>query len=185
MDNKIISQIKRGLKVTTNYLLALIVFGVFFMPIITMFEANMEGAIFYYSVLIFLLLFYIIYSDMNRTAFKEKRPQYNINPPPYKGFIYGLIGVIPLVIVEIILMSLKVPADFLPLQRRLYQGFAGPLYWLAKLLGNEPVYYIVSFTALILIAGLGYFTGFKEFYLTAYIRKQLEITSKKSPVKKK
>ena len=99
MDNKLSSQIKRGLKITTNYLLAVIVFGVFLMPILTLFENSNETAVFVYSIIIFLLMTPTIYIEMSRLAFKEKRPQYNINPSPFKGVYYGFIGVIPLILV--------------------------------------------------------------------------------------
>ena len=51
MDNKLSSQIKRGLKITTNYLLAVIVFVVFLMPVLTIFENNNEPAISFIQLL--------------------------------------------------------------------------------------------------------------------------------------
>ncbi|NMA67693.1 MAG: hypothetical protein GX957_15930 [Clostridiaceae bacterium] len=187
MDNKFTSQIKRGLKVTSSYLLSLVLFGVFLMPLISIFKENNESAIFTYSIIIFLLMFSSIYIEMSKIAFKEKRPQYNINPPPFKGLLYGFIGIIPLVLVEVIIFMIKFPEDLLTLHKRIYQGFAGPLYWFAKVIGNEPVHYLVSFILVVIIAGLGYFAGHKNFYLIPFLREKLGINkrSKKANRNKK
>ncbi|MGI6623061.1 MAG: hypothetical protein GX227_07505 [Clostridiaceae bacterium] len=184
MDNRVISQLLRGLKITTNYITALILFLVFTMPIITIAKDGLQNAMTAFSFLIFLFLFYIAYVDMRVMAFKEKRPQYNINPPPYKGVLYGIIGMIPLVLFQSILLTLKLPEDLQVFKRKLYQGFAGPLYWLSRLLGDAPVHYIISFAVLIVIAGLGYYAGFKEFYLVSFIREKLGINKKKAHNKK-
>lgn len=185
MDNRIQSQIRRSLKICTNYALALILFFLFIMPVISGAKENTQNAMTYLSIAIFLILFYIVYVDMRNTAFKEKRPQYNINPPSYKGFIYGLIGIIPLIIIQIILILIKVPTEYETLHRRLYQGFGGPLYWLSRIFGDQPIHYVISFTALAIIAGLGYFAGFKDFYLLNFIRKKFGIKSKEKTVNKK
>jgi hypothetical protein len=178
MDNKILSQIKRSLKVFADYVLALILFFLFTMPVISGVKDNPRNAITYLSIVIFIILFYNIYVDMRNIAFKEKRPQYNINPPFYKGFIYGLMGIIPLVAIQIILIMIKVPKEFETLHRRLYQGFGGPLYWISRLLGDQSVHYVISFTVLAFIAGAGYFAGFKDFYLLNFIRQKLGIKRK-------
>lgn len=179
MDNKLSSQIKRGLKITTNYLLAVIVFGVFLMPILTLFENSNETAVFVYSIIIFLLMTPTIYIEMSRLAFKEKRPQYSINPSPFKGLYYGFIGVIPLILVLVVIFMLNLPEELSTLHKRIYQGFCGPLYWFAKSIGNEPVHYAVSFVLVILIAALGYYAGHKDFYLISFIRNKAGKSKKK------
>ncbi len=186
MDNKILSQIKRSLKICTDYILALILFFLFTMPVISGVKENPQNAITYLSIAIFIMLFYNIYVDMRNIAIKEKRPQYNINPPFYKGFIYGLMGIVPLVAIQIILIMIRLPKDFETLHRRLYQGFGGPLYWISRLLGNQAAHYVISFVVLAIIAGIGYFAGFKDFYLLSFIRQKLGIKRKeKKAVTKK
>lgn len=185
MDNRLISRLLRGLKVTGNYITALILFVVFTMPIITITgDSSLQNAMTAFSFLVFLFLFYIVYVDMRVMAFKEKRPQYNINPPPYKGIFYGIIGIVPLVLFQSVLLALELHEDLQVLKRKLYQGFAGPLYWLSRLLGDAPVHYLISFAVLIVIAGLGYYAGFKEFYLVSFIREKLGINKKKAHNKK-
>lgn len=183
MDNSLLSQIKRGFKVTINYFIALILFGVFLMPILSLAKGNAEGVMFYYSLVFFLLMFYFIYVEMRVMAFKEKRPQYNINPSPFKGLLYGAIGIVPLVAVELVFILIKFPEDLLTLKKRLYQGFAGPLYWFAKLIGNGPVHYLLSFAILVIIAFLGYYAGHRDFMLVNYIYNKLGIKRKKPSVR--
>ncbi len=185
MDNKIQSQIKRSLKICTDYALALILFFLFTMPVISGAKENTQNAMTYLSIGVFIILFYTVYIDMRNMAFKEKRPQYNINPPFYKGFLYGLMGIIPLVVIQIILIIIKVPTEYETLHRRLYQGFGGPLYWLSRIFGDQPIHYVISFAVLAIIAGVGYFAGFKDFYLLSFIRQKLGIKSKEKAVKRK
>ncbi len=178
MDNRIFSQIKRGFKVTINYLMVLVVFAIFAMPIVGIADANISAIMPFVSFLLFLFLFFSVYVEMRNIAFKEKRPHYQINPSPFKGLLYGFIGSLPLAAVQGVFMLLQVPEDYTVLVRRLYQGFSGPLYWFAKLLGNDPVHYLLSLILVIVISGLGYFAGHKEFYLVAFIRKKLGIKTK-------
>lgn len=181
MDNRLISQLLRGLKVTTSYLTALLLFLIFIMPILTIAQDGLEGTVTIFSFSVFLIMFYIIYTDMHNIAFKEKRPQYNINPPPYKGVLYGFIGIVPLVLIQSVLLIIKFPEDMLTFKKRLYQAFGGPLYWLSRLLGDAPVSYLITFAALIVIAGFGYYAGYKDFYLVRAIREKLGIKPKKKP----
>ena len=72
MDNKILSQIKRSLKVFADYVLALILFFLFTMPVISGVKDNPRNAITYLSIVIFIILFYNIYVDMRNIAFRKK-----------------------------------------------------------------------------------------------------------------
>jgi hypothetical protein len=86
MDNKVGSQIKRALRVTGDYFVSLVIFGIFSSIVFSIAKENIERGIYVFSIIIFLIMFSMIYSSMSGIAFKEKRPQYNINPSPYKGF---------------------------------------------------------------------------------------------------
>lgn len=178
MDNRPVSQITRGLKLTISYGIVLVLFQVFLVPVISLAKDNIVGFMPYLSFAIFLMLFFSVYVEMRILAFKEKRPQYHINPSPYKGFLYGVIGIIPLVIIQTVLMLIRVPEDFAILKRRAYQAFSGPLYWFSKLLGNEPIHYVLSFLLVVLMAGLGYYAGHKDFLITELIRQKLGIKKK-------
>ncbi|NLG88263.1 MAG: hypothetical protein GX494_03460 [Clostridiaceae bacterium] len=178
MDNKISSQIKRALRVTGDYFVSLIIFAVFSSVVFGIAKENIEKGIYIFSIVIFLIMFSLIYTNMSDIAFREKRPQYNLNPPPYKGFLYGLIGTVPIFIIQLLYyfadVVLFIPKEYLTIKRRVLQAFTGPLYWLAKLISHDTWAYHVVLLVIPVIAGLGYLAGHYEFYIT----KKLKIFNK-------
>lgn len=170
MDNRIISQIKRGLKITGDYLISLIIFGIFSSIVFSLAQNNLETGIFIFSIVIFLVMFSMIYTSMSDTAFREKRPQYKINPSPYKGFLYGIIGASPILILQLLYYIIQVDEILLTLKRRVLQALTGPLYWLASLISQEIWAYHVVLVIIPLIAGLGYLAGYHEFYITRKLK---------------
>jgi len=183
LDNKVWSQVKRGLKVTVDYIVSLIIFGVFSSIIFSLFKENIETGITIFSVIIFLIMFAMMYTNMSDIAFREKRPQYNINPPPYKGFIYGVIGTLPILLVQLVYYVVSVPEELLTLKRRVLQAFTAPLYWLAKLISHDEWAYHAVLLVIPVIAGLGYMAGYYGFYITKKL-KIFEKLKKKQNVNK-
>lgn len=181
MDNRWFSQLKRGLKVTGDYFTMLVLFVVFALLALNFSNDGSAGFVPVFSFLVFLVTFYVVYVDMRTMAFKEKRPQYGINPSPFKGLFYGLIGVIPPIVLQIIVMSLSIPEPLQTFQRRIYQGIGGPLYWFTRIIGTQPIHYFLSYVLVILIAGLGYYAGHREFYFVSTMRNLLGIKPKKRP----
>jgi NhaP-type Na+/H+ or K+/H+ antiporter len=165
MDNKLWSQVKRSLKVTWDYLAALMIFAIFSSIALSIFKDDLEKGIFIFSILIFLIMFLMIYTSMSDIAFREKRPQYNINPPPYKGFLYGIIGTLPLFIIQLFYYAISVPEELLTLKRRILQAFTGPLYWLAQMISLDVWAYHLVLLVIPVISGLGYLAGYHEFYI--------------------
>lgn len=170
MDNKISSQIKRGLKITTDYLITLAMFVIFLSIVLNIAKNNMEVGIFIFSILIFIILFSMIYNNMSDIAFREKRPQYGLNPSPYKGFLYGFIGTLPILVLQLLYYLINFGENFATLQRRLLQGVTGPLYWLASLISEETWAYHLVLLVIPVIAGLGYLAGHYEFYITRKLK---------------
>lgn len=170
MDNKVSSILKRSLKIITSYIMSLIVFCVFALPAFAIGQNNMPKIMPWISFVVFLLLFFSVYTEMRNFAHKEKRPQYNINPPPYKGLIYGLIGIIPILVMQAVILLISVPADYEAFRRRVFQLLSGPLYWIAKISGNGIYTYMIALVSIVIIAFLGYLAGYREFFLAALIR---------------
>lgn len=170
MDNRLWSQIKRALKITGDYFLVLVIFGIFSSVVFSFFKENLETGITIFSVLIFLLMSAMIYTDMSDMAFREKRPQYNINPSPFKGFMYGVIGTVPVFLVQLVYYIVNVADDFLLFKRRVLQAFTAPLYWLAKLISHDEWAYHVVLLVIPVIAGLGYMAGYYGFYVTKKLK---------------
>ncbi len=175
MDNKVSSQIRRGLKITTDYSITLVIFVIFLSIVFNVAKNNLETGVFIFSILIFLILFSMLYTNMSDVAFKEKRPQYGLNPSPYKGFLYGLIGMLPILVLQLLNYVIPYGEKLLTLQRRILQGLTGPLYWLASLISEETWAYHLVLLVIPIIAGLGYLAGHHEFF----IMRKLKIFNKK------
>lgn len=180
MDNGLGANIKRGLKISYDYIICFFIFLALSTPIITFTSEKTANYIRIVSFVVFIILVCMIYVNTRNFGIKENRPQYDINPKPYKGLLYGVIGTLPLIVVQLIIIALKLPEGTETFHRRLYQGFSGPFYWLACLLGNKTIHYVLSFLVLIIISFLGYYAGHKEFYITEVIRVKLG----KKPIKR-
>lgn len=181
MDNSIWAQIKRGLKVTGDYFIALIIFGIFSSIVFSLAKENIEKGLYIFSIVIFIILIFMVYSNMSDLAFKEKRPQYKINPPQHKGFIYGAIGILPVFLMQLLFYVVQVPEEWLTIKRRVLQALTSPLYWLAKSISGDAWAYHLVLLVIPLFAGLGYLAGHYEFYM---IRK-LKIFDKLKKIRKK
>ncbi|MDI9513794.1 MAG: hypothetical protein GX384_06255 [Clostridiaceae bacterium] len=173
MDNKFSSIVKRSLKVTASYITAFILICVFSASVFGLARENTPKAMPWLSFFTFLILFYGVYNEMRSLGVKESRPQYNINPSKFKGLLYGTIGVIPILIIQLIALAIRIDEPFEILKRRIFQLVSGPLYWLARLLGNEIYHYFASLVTIIVMAFLGYFAGYNKFYLTTWLKKTL------------
>lgn len=180
MDKGLAADIKRGLKISYDYIICFFIFLALATPIISFTSENAANYIRIASFVVFLLLTCIVYVDMRNYGLKESRPQYEINPKPYKGLLYGFIGAIPLIIVQLIIISIKLPEGTEILHRRFYQAFAGPFYWLVCLLGNKAGHYVIAFLSIIIISFIGYYAGHKGIYILETIRIKLGI----KPVKR-
>ena len=93
---------------------------------------------------------------MKDIAIKEKRPQYNINPSPYKGVLYGLAGILPILIPILVYPFLQI-SELIKL--RFLQGYTAPLYWFTRLFGDAYWSFIMALFILPFIALLGYLSG--------------------------
>ncbi|HOQ74962.1 MAG TPA: hypothetical protein PK369_00160 [Thermoclostridium sp.] len=173
MDNKISSIIKRSLRVTSGYITAFLIMCALSASVFGLARENTPQAMPWLSFATFLVLFFAVYNEMRSLAVKESRPQYNINPSKFKGLLYGALGVIPILLVQLIIIAIRVTEPYAVFRRRIFQLVSGPLYWLARILGNEIWHYFLAVASIIIIAFLGYFAGHKKFYITAWLRETL------------
>ncbi|NLN66272.1 MAG: hypothetical protein GX144_12875 [Clostridiaceae bacterium] len=185
MDNKVSSQIKRGLKITGDYFISLVIFAIFSSLVFTLAKNNIEKGIFIFSIIMFIVLFSMIYSGMSDVAFREKRPQYKINPPPYKGFLYGLIGALPVFILQLLYYIVRVDELYLIAKRRALQFLTGPFYWLASLISKEVWSYHLVLLLIPVIAGLGYMAGYHDFYIMRRLKIFKNLTKRNKNTEKK
>jgi hypothetical protein len=87
--------INGSVKVLIDYAMTLLIF-IIFLP-----AGFIQLPI--YSIIIFLLGGYILYSDFNLLAVKERKPSYNTINYPLKGLVMGLLGFSPIMIIVILL----------------------------------------------------------------------------------
>jgi len=170
MDNRFSSILKRSLRVTADYITAFILFCVLSASVFSLARGETTVFIPWISFATFLILFYLVYVDMRNIGFKENRPQYNLNPSRFKGLLYGAIGVLPILIVQLAVLVANVPEGYDGLKRRIFQLVSGPLYWIAKILGNEAWHYCATLVSIVLMALLGYLAGHSKFYLTTWLK---------------
>lgn len=161
------------MKVGVGYIISLIVFCVFSFSVLGLGKEATPQIMPWLSFAIFWVLFFTVYNDMRTIAHKEKRPQYNINPSPYKGLLYGLIGILPILAIQAIVISIKVPEDFVDFRIRVFQLISGPLYWIAKVFGNKIWMYMAANLSIIIMAFLGYLAGHNEFFIWLWIKNTL------------
>lgn len=180
MDNKFSSIIKRSLKITADYITAFILFCVLTACVYGLARSDTPSLIPLVSFTAFLILFFAVYVDMRDCGFKENRPQYNLHPSAFKGLLYGTVGILPILIVQVAILAINVPEDFTVFRRRIFQLVSGPLYWLAKILGNAFWHYCAALVSIIIMAFLGYLAGHKKFYLTTWLKKTLGTKREKS-----
>jgi len=165
--------IKGGLKVLTGYCITLLIFGVFLSIFLSMAGDNSFKWLPVYSFVIFILMSFMMYSDMHTLAVKEKRPQYNLKPYPFKGFILGLIGFSPFILLELVYPLIRLEGE-LPnrIKHLALNTLLGPLYGFIKLGGSTPVAYAIAALIVPILAMLGYMSGFYGFELSKHFKKQ-------------
>src|SRR5690554_1542045 len=95
------NHIKGGLKVLGDYGAGLLIYFILLYTFIAITGEGFSAWLPVYSFIMFSIMALILYSDMWSLAVKEKKPQYNLNPYPAKGFVLGLIGFFPIIIILI------------------------------------------------------------------------------------
>lgn len=148
-------------------LLVDVVFVSFLAIILGIAKERVSFWLLFYSIFIFLLLLLpMLYTDFHRLAIKENRPQYDINPSPFNGFVYGLVSIIPFGILVFINFYVPLANEFYDRAKHLLLNtLVGPVYWVIKI-GNESlISYVLALIVIVLITGLGYLAGTKGYYI--------------------
>jgi hypothetical protein len=155
------NHLKGGLKVLTGYLISLVVFIIFLYPFIGITKDNFYKWLPVYSIIFFLLMLVLIYTDIRKLAAKEKRPQYDLNPYPFKGFILGLIGFSPIILIELIYPLIVLDSETLVRIKHLaLNTILGPLYFIIRFAGGTAAAYVIASLIVPLIAMLAYLAGY-------------------------
>ncbi len=177
--------IKQGARILGNYCISLVIFAIFIYPFMSITGENFNKWLPLYCVIIFLFATLIIFSDMKTIAIKEKRPQYDLNPYPLKGLVYGLISIIPLAVITAASALFHFQDGIIDhLKHVAVNVLLGPMYFLIRLLKESPLGYAAALLLIPLIAMLGYLAGHYGVNITEKIRKKKPVQEKgftKSP----
>ncbi len=177
MDNSFKTFLQHAMKITLDYLSGLFIFAIFSYPILNLSGDHPGRVVRWASFILFLIVFALIYKDMQEMAIREKRPQYEIYPTPLRGFLLGLTGLVPVWLMQLI-VSLIPLKDLDTLQLRILQVISVPVYWISSLLGTSKLLYPTTLLLLAGMAFLGYWAGLKEFYLMKRFYKLIGYTPK-------
>ncbi len=167
-----------GWAVLKNYIFAMIFFYIFFVGFYT--RASL------FSILIFIVMVFLIYYELTHVAGVDKR-RYGV-VKPIDGVIYGLIAIAPMVLLQIVIFFLNLDIEYVNfdiLKVNLIKGLTAPMLFIAKLGGYKLPGYIAAWATIVLVAYLGYLSGYKGFDLNAYTRRLLGLQPKKKPTTNK
>ena len=168
---------KSFLKVISAYSIVMVLSLVFIMP----FYKQMH----IYSFVFLLIFTLVLYSEMADLAKKESRPQYNIKTYFLKGFVIGLISIIPLVLIIVIEPLINIQTKdfkFGALKDLVLTALFMPVYFIAKIGGKTQIAYLIASAFIPLISGIGYISGRKGVSITEFLSKKFGI---KFPAPKK
>lgn len=177
--------IKNGFKVLVDYLIALLIFVIFIYVFISLAGNQFITYLPLYSILVFTFGVLIVYSDMKGVALKEKKPQYELKPYPLKGAVYGLLGFVPIAVLEIISVMLVFSNEgYERIKHVSLNVLMGPVYFMIRLAGEAPWGYALASLLIPLIAMIGYISGFYGFEFNKKKKEQYAAQAaafKKSP----
>ncbi len=173
--------IKGGAKILYDYAMVLILFIVFLYPFIGIAGENFITWLPLYSILLFLFMFFLIYNDMKTLAKKEVKPQYELNPYPLKGLVYGLLSIIPISIIAFVLSQLRFEDRVVDRLRELaIDGLLGPVYFIIAWMNNSIIGYILAILVIPVLAMLGYLAGYYGIEIMSKIFKKKTVVQEKA-----
>lgn len=167
-----------GWAVLKNYIFAMIFFYIFFIGFYT--KASL------FSILIFIVMITLIYYELVHRVGVDKR-RYGV-VKPIDGVIYALYAITPMILLQIVILflDLNIPyINFEILKVNLIKGLVAPMLFIAKLGGYKLPGYIAAWGTIVLIAYLGYLSGYKDFDLNAFVRRLFGLQPRKKPTTNK
>ncbi len=165
--------IKNSARILYNYVLSLVLFAVFVYIFLSISGDKFGALLPIYSFVIFLLAFLLIFSETKKLAIKEKKPQYELHPYPFKGFVYGLIGFLPMIVLEVVSVFISFGNEVGDnLKHIAVNSIMGPLFFIIKLFGESVLGYIAASLAIPVVAMLGYMAGYYGINIIKSIRKK-------------
>lgn len=155
------SFIRTAFRVFYNYIVSLILYLILIFTFIALAKDRYIELIHYYGLIFFAITALLIYSDMNKIALKERKPQYGYKVYPVKGFVYGLVGVIPIAVIVAVASLIKFSDTFLNNLKHVgVNALLGPMYFIIRWQNEEPLGYVLAILILPVVSMLGYLSGY-------------------------
>ena len=171
--------LKNSFSTTTSYFITMILFGIFSYAFIALAKDNIYKWIPWYSGLFFLMFMSLTYSDFKKLAIKEKRPQYELNPKPVNGLIYGLIGEIPLIILTVIGVIMaygsKINPEVQVVIKNVVKVILGPLYLIYSIPTNDILGFVLALICIPFLTMAGYTAGLYNIEIMLNIKKRYKM----------
>ena len=156
--------IRNSARILYSYALTLILFIVFVYIFITMTGNNFGKLLPLYSLIVFIFSFFIIFSETKRLGLKEKKLLNGLNPYPIKGLVYGIIGFMPVAVLEVVSVFISFGTEFEDhLKHVAVNAIMGPLFFAIKLFDEKPLGYVIASLIIPVVAMLGYMAGYYGF----------------------
>lgn len=157
---------KQARKVAFDYLVFLIVYVAFLPLIISLAKDNIDTWAVIYSLIVGMLMFLVMWTDIYEMARKEKKPMYKLDPSPHKGFVIGLLGMVPVYILSAAAFIFTgMMGEEIPLTPELINiindAFLSPLFFIISLLDRSAAAYVTVYLAVPVLCYLAYYTGNK------------------------
>lgn len=177
--------IKSGARILYNYSMTLIFFLMFLYPFMSVTGDKFNSWLPAYCFIGFIFIAFLTYTDMKELAKKEKKPQYELDPKPWKGLVIGLTGFIPVALVVSVLALLRFEAEYAErIKHLVINGLIGPVYFVARLANESVIGYIAAVLLIPAVAAVGYLMGYYGIDIMKKLRKKDQIQEKpftKSP----
>lgn len=140
-----------------------------------------------FSIALFIVMEFLIYFEMVHYVSKDDRVFGKASP--LNGLLYGLIAIIPFVIIQIIVININIDLsasqiDFNVLKSSIAKGFMAPMLFIIQKGNNSLLAYIIGWGSIVLASFLGYLAGYKHFDLSMHIRKLFGLQPKANKQKR-
>lgn len=172
--------LRNGWKVLFNYTITLVLYAIFIYVFLSITQDQFNKWLPFYCILLFIFLFFILYTDMKSLAVKEKRPQYDLHPYPLKGLVYGAVGALPVAVIAAAASMIHLQDETLQHMKHVaVNAFLGPMYFIIRWFNESAAGYIAAVLLLPVIAMLGYLAGYYGFNIMDKIKKKKPEQEKK------
>lgn len=165
--------LKNGSKALWGYLI--ITFVTLFFSSLLVFTDFIEywAGMTIYSGMFFISLYFYIYSTFKTIGGKEIQRRYTGKTYKSKGVVYGLIGIIPIVLVYLVAFSFKLETlSLINIRKTILNYLSAPIYFIVRFSGSFVWSYLLAISVVPIISGIGYWAGHTGFYFEQLFKKR-------------